>query len=41
MDIEYEACGGMVVIETKGELDSMRTFVEEQQRIGLDVSLLV
>jgi glycine/D-amino acid oxidase-like deaminating enzyme len=40
VDIEYEACGGMVVIETEGELDSMRTFVEEQQRIGLDVSLL-
>ena len=39
-NIEYEPCGGMVVIETESEFDSMRLFVKEQRKIGMDVSLL-
>jgi sarcosine oxidase subunit beta len=37
---EYLAHGGMIVIEKEEELEIMRRFVEDQKRIGLDVSLL-
>jgi len=40
VSIEYKRTGGMVVIETETELHAMRRFVEEQKKIGLDVSLL-
>ena len=39
-DIEYKNHGGMVVIENEQELKAMKLFVEKQQKIGLDVSLL-
>ncbi|MFH1409962.1 MAG: FAD-dependent oxidoreductase, partial [Patescibacteria group bacterium] len=39
-DIEYKNHGGMVVIENEQELQAMKLFVEKQQKIGLDVSLL-
>lgn len=38
--IEYKPTGGMVVIETAEELDAMAQFVQAQQEIGLDVTLL-
>lgn len=38
--IEFQSTGGMVVIENEAELDAMRLFVQEQRKIGLDVSLL-
>ena len=38
--IEFKSTGGMVVIENEAELDAMRLFVQEQRKIGLDVSLL-
>jgi glycine/D-amino acid oxidase-like deaminating enzyme len=38
--IEYRECGGMVVIESDEELAVMHEFVKEQQKIGLDVTLL-
>ena len=38
--IEYKNTGGLVVIETEAELKAMRLYVEENQKIGLDVSLL-
>ncbi len=40
VSIEYHACGGLVVVETQDEWLAMHDFVEEQQKIGLDVSLL-
>jgi sarcosine oxidase subunit beta len=39
-DIEYKNHGGMVVIENEQELQAMKRFVEKQQEIGLNVSLL-
>lgn len=39
-DIEYNPCGGLIVIERSDELQAMKTFMEKQQAIGLDVSLL-
>ena len=39
-DIEYKNHGGMVVIENEKELQAMKRFVEKQQKVGLDVSLL-
>ncbi len=38
--IEFKPAGGMIVIENEAELDVMRQFVQEQRKIGLDVSLL-
>jgi sarcosine oxidase subunit beta len=38
--IEYRECGGMVVIESDEELAVMHEFVKEQQKIGLEVTLL-
>ncbi len=38
--IEYKATGGMVVVETEGEMAAMAQFVDEQQKSGLDVTLL-
>jgi sarcosine oxidase subunit beta len=38
--IEYKKTGGMVVIETEDEWSAMAQFVDAQQEIGLDVSLL-
>jgi sarcosine oxidase subunit beta len=38
--IGFKSTGGMVVIENEAELDAMRLFVQEQRKIGLDVSLL-
>ena len=38
--IEFKSTGGMVVIENEAEFDAMRLFVQEQRKIGLDVSLL-
>ena len=38
--MEYRAHGGMIVIESDEELETMRRFVEDQRRVGLDVSLL-
>lgn len=39
-DIEYNNCGGLIVIEREEELAAMRTFMAKQQAIGLDVRLL-
>ncbi|UCG65787.1 MAG: FAD-binding oxidoreductase [Deltaproteobacteria bacterium] len=39
-DIEYRNSGGMIVIENDHELEVMERFVAEQQKIGLDISLL-
>lgn len=39
-DIEYNPCGGLIVIERPDELPAMETFMQKQQAIGLDVSLL-
>ncbi len=38
--IEYENCGGMVVIEGEEEFPAMEQYVKEQRVIGLDVTLL-
>lgn len=38
--IEYHSRGGMVVIETAEELQAMERYVKEQQKTGLDVTLL-
>ncbi|MGD8335780.1 MAG: FAD-dependent oxidoreductase [Desulfobacterales bacterium] len=38
--IEYRESGGMVIIESDEELAVMQEFVKEQQKIGLDVTLL-
>ncbi len=40
VSIEYKSKGGMVVIENEAELEAMHSFVQKQQKIGLDVSLL-
>jgi len=37
---EFRRCGGMIVIESEEELRTMAQFVEKQNAIGLDVSLL-
>jgi glycine/D-amino acid oxidase-like deaminating enzyme len=37
---EYRVHGGMIVIESDDELETMGHFVEDQKRIGLDVTLL-
>lgn len=39
-DIEYNPCGGLIVIERPDELPAMETFMQKQQAIGLNVSLL-
>jgi len=39
-DIEYEKCGGMIVIETEKQISEMQKFVERQKKCGLDVELL-
>jgi sarcosine oxidase subunit beta len=39
-DIEYENCGGMIVIETPQEFEAMKTFMEKQREAGLDVELI-
>jgi glycine/D-amino acid oxidase-like deaminating enzyme len=39
-DIEYNPCGGLIVIERSDELPAMKTFMHKQQSIGLDVGLL-
>jgi sarcosine oxidase subunit beta len=38
--IDYEACGGMVAIETEAELAAMRKVTAAQRESGLEVSLL-
>lgn len=40
MRFEYKATGGMVLIETEGEMAAMEQYVQSQQEIGLDVKLL-
>ncbi len=40
MPIEYKATGGMVVVETEDEMAAMEKFVDAQQKVGLDVTLL-
>jgi glycine/D-amino acid oxidase-like deaminating enzyme len=40
ISIEYKSKGGMVVIENEAEFEAMHSFVQKQQKIGLDVSLL-
>jgi glycine/D-amino acid oxidase-like deaminating enzyme len=37
---EYQCQGGMIIVERDEELRTMEQFVEKQNRIGLDVSLL-
>jgi sarcosine oxidase subunit beta len=39
-DIEYENCGGMIVIERPEEYDAMKAFMEAQREAGLDVDLI-
>ena len=39
-DIEYETCGGMVLIEDEEQLKVMKDFVKRQKAIGLQVNLL-
>ena len=39
-DIEYETCGGMVLIEDEEQLKVMKDFVKRQKAIGLQVKLL-
>jgi len=39
-DIELRCKGGMIIIERDSELQAMERFVEEQRKIGLEVSLL-
>ena len=39
-DIEYETCGGMVLIEDEEQLKVMKDFVKRQKAIGLQVQLL-
>ena len=39
-DIEYRKDGGMVVIETEEELESMSSLVKRQREFGLEVELL-
>ncbi len=38
--IEYKATGGMVVAETRTEMDAMAQFVDDRRKIGLDAALL-
>jgi sarcosine oxidase subunit beta len=38
--IEYKSTGGMVVAETEAEMAAMAQYVDAQQAIGLDVTLL-
>ena len=38
--IEFKSAGGIVIIENEIELEAMNRFVQEQRKIGLDVSLL-
>jgi glycine/D-amino acid oxidase-like deaminating enzyme len=40
MHFEYKATGGMVLIETEGEMAAMEQYVQLQRQSGLDVSLL-
>lgn len=40
VSIEYEENGGLIVIETEGELSAMTKFIEAQREAGLDVELL-
>ena len=37
---EYRRCGGMIVIEREDELPAVKSYVEEQKKSGLEVSLL-
>ena len=39
-DIEYNASGGMILIETPEEMDVMQDFVERQRQSGLQVDIL-
>jgi sarcosine oxidase subunit beta len=39
-DIEYKNCGGMIIIESDGEYEAMKTFMEHQREAGLDVDLV-
>jgi sarcosine oxidase subunit beta len=39
-DIEYEGCGGMIVIEGEKEYEAMKEFMEKQREAGLDVNLI-
>jgi glycine/D-amino acid oxidase-like deaminating enzyme len=39
-DLEYNPCGGLIVIERPDELPAMETFMHKQQAIGLDVRLI-
>ena len=39
-DIEYNASGGMILIETPEEMDVMQDFVEQQRQSGLQVDIL-
>ena len=39
-EIEYEQKGGLVIIESEEELDTMKLFVEKQKACGVDLTLL-
>jgi sarcosine oxidase subunit beta len=40
VDIEYEKCGGLVVIEKEEQMDTYGRRVREQQKAGVDVKML-
>ena len=40
VDIEFKQTGGMVIIENEAQCEAMETFTREQQKNGLDVTLL-
>lgn len=39
-DIEYERCGGMIVVETERQMPDMKNFVNRQRDYGLNVKFL-
>jgi sarcosine oxidase subunit beta len=39
-DIEYDNCGGMIIIESPNEYEAMKTFAASQREAGLDVELI-
>jgi sarcosine oxidase subunit beta len=39
-DIEYDNCGGMIIIESPNEYEAMKSFMASQREAGLDVELI-
>ncbi|MDR1944368.1 MAG: FAD-binding oxidoreductase [Synergistaceae bacterium] len=39
-DIEYDGCGGMIIIESPAEFEAMKSFMASQREAGLDVELI-